>query len=70
MTHGKATLKENILITEGDVIIEQGATGIVTTYLPEQDTFAVMFPDNQWITFKETEEDFLKRCKYQSGKHE
>ena len=43
-----------------------GATGIVTAYLPEQDTFAVMFSDNRWITFKETEEDFLKRCKYET----
>ena len=70
MTHGKATLKENLLNTEGDVIVEQGATGIVTAYLPEQDIFAVMFSDDRWITFKETEEDLPELCRYQKEKDE
>ena len=66
MIHGIATLKESLLNIEGNVILKEGDSGFVTAYLPEQNTFAVKFSNNQWITFKETEEDFLKRCKFQT----
>ena len=42
--------------------LETGQTGVVTAYLPEQDTFAVDFGKDKggWITFHWTEEEFLK----------
>lgn len=36
-------------------------TGIITAYLPEEDIFAVIFGEGQWITFHCTEAEFLER---------
>jgi hypothetical protein len=42
--------------------LEPDQTGVVTAYLPEQETFAVDFGKDKggWITFHWTEEEFLK----------
>jgi len=52
--HGTAIAKEDI----GE-IIKKDDTGIITAYLPEDNTFAVFFSDSKWYTFKNTEEWFL-----------
>ena len=42
--------------------LEPEETGIVTAYLPEQNTFAVWFGKDKWITFQDwTEEKFLEQ---------
>jgi hypothetical protein len=42
--------------------LEQEESGLVTAYLPEQNTFAVWFGEKKWITFKDwTEEQFLEQ---------
>ncbi len=53
---GSAIAKENI----GD-LVKKGDGGMLTAYLPEQETFAVYFGEKKWFTFKETEESFLER---------
>jgi hypothetical protein len=57
--HGTAILRESILNIEGNVWVEKGEEGIVTAYLPEMETFAVIFTNDRWATFSETEESFV-----------
>lgn len=39
--------------------LEEGESGLITAYLPEQKIFAVWFSQDKWITFKDwTEEEF------------
>jgi len=52
--HGIAVAKENI----GE-IIKKNESGIITSYLPEMEKFAVLFSDDRWHTFNYTEEWFL-----------
>lgn len=52
--HGTAIAKEDI-----NEIIKKGNGGIITAYLPDDNTFAIFFGDNKWYTFHETEEWFL-----------
>lgn len=52
--HGTAIAKEDI----GE-IIKKGDKGIITAYLPEDNTFAIFFGDGKWYTFKDPEEWFL-----------
>jgi hypothetical protein len=52
--HGTAIAKEDI----GE-LIKKGETGIITAYLPEDNTFAVFFGDKKWCTFHDPEEWFL-----------
>jgi len=40
-------------------LIKKGETGIITAYLPEDNTFAVFFGDKKWYTFHDPEEWFL-----------
>ena len=54
--HGTAIAKEDI----GE-IIKKDEKGFVSAYLPEEEIFAVFFNEEKWITFKESEEEFLKR---------
>ena len=54
--HGLATHKGNL------EFLEPEETGLVTAYLPEQNTFAVWFGEGKWITFEDwTEEKFLEQ---------
>ena len=69
-THGIATLNEEIVDAEGNPVIKVGEQGVITTYLPEDDTFAVMFTEDRWITFQETEEEFNKRFKVEKTDEE
>ncbi len=42
--------------------LEPEETGIVTAYLPDQNTFAVWFGEEKWITFEDwTESQFLEQ---------
>jgi hypothetical protein len=61
MNHGIATIKSELLGLDGNVLVEVGEEGIVTAYLPEDKTFAVMFTNDRWYTFSEPEEAFLER---------
>lgn len=61
INHGTAVINEGLLDLNSNIIVEKGEEGIVTAYLPEMDTFAVMFTNNRWFTFKESEELFLKQ---------
>jgi len=41
---------------------KKGDIALLTAYLPEDNTFALLFDGvANWFTFKETEEEFLKR---------
>jgi hypothetical protein len=43
----------------------KGSIGIVTAYLPEDETFAVIWaPEGPWITYKEKESEFLERFRF------
>ena len=54
--HGIAVAKEDI----GE-LIKKGEPGIITAYLPEDNTFAVMFKgEGRWYTFKDNEQWFLE----------
>jgi hypothetical protein len=54
--HGTA-----IAILDVDYLnIKKDDCGIITTYLPKDDTFAVFFGNDKWITFKMKEEEFKK----------
>lgn len=64
INHGTAIMNEPLLNFDDSVIVNIGEEGIVTAYLPEQETFAVMFSGDRWFTFKESEESFLIRFKY------
>ena len=44
-----------------EIDVKKGEEGIITAYLPEDDTFAVYFGGKKWITFKETEKEFVNR---------
>ena len=60
--HGIARLRIALVTKDDEVIVEVGAEGLITAYLPEDETFAVMFKDdNGWYTFKESEETFKER---------
>jgi hypothetical protein len=62
ISHGTATIKGTLQDAEGGILVDVGEQGIITAYLPVDETFAVMFPDNKgWYTFKETEEEFNNR---------
>ena len=52
--HGTATAKEG-----GGEFVEKGESGVITAYLPEYKTFAVLFSEGRWYTFYESEEWFL-----------
>lgn len=52
--HGTAIAKMDI----GE-IIREGEFGLITAYLPTDNTFAIFYQDNRWFTFKESEEWFL-----------
>lgn len=52
--HGIATAKNDI----GE-IIKKDESGVITAYLPEMEKFAVIFSDNRFYTFNDTEEFFL-----------
>ncbi len=56
LNHGSAIAKQDINET-----VKIGDGGIITAYLPEEETFAVYFGDKKWFTFKEKEEAFLNR---------
>ena len=61
MNHGTATIKEALVNLEGETIVNIGEQGSITAYLPEDETFAVLFSKDRWYTFHESEEVFLKR---------
>jgi hypothetical protein len=61
--HGVAILKEPVFNLDGTILVDKDIPGIVTAYLPDMERFAVQFP-NKWLTFIETEEEFLKRVEY------
>ena len=60
LMHGIAILNRSIVY--GNELIESGTKGIITAYLPDMNKFAVMFPESQWITFDESEEEFNNIC--------
>ena len=57
--HGTAKLKKDIII-EGNVVRKTGEEGIITAYLPDEQTFGVMFDGlmgtGNWFTFHGTED--------------
>jgi len=61
MNHGTATIRKVLVDLENNPVVHVGEEGIITAYLPEMDKFAVMFSENRWYTFTETEEQFLIR---------
>jgi hypothetical protein len=61
MTHGTATIKQSLQDLEGNNVVEIGENGIITAYLPEMEKFAVLFSNDRWYTFTETEDQFLER---------
>jgi hypothetical protein len=58
--HGIARLRTAIVNENNEVIVEVGKEGLITAYLPNDETFAVMFKES-WHTFKESEETFKER---------
>ena len=64
MTHGTAILKEDIFDTDNSIKVPKNTKGVVTAYLPEQDMFAVMFTNEEWISFNMTEEEFKNKVDY------
>jgi len=52
--HGRAKLKKDY----HNLVI--GDEGMLTAYLPEDNTFAVHFGDKGWFTFKITLEEFTE----------
>ncbi len=64
INHGTAIINESLLNFDDDIVVNVGEEGIVTAYLPEEETFAVMFSGDRWFTFNESEESFLTRFKY------
>lgn len=64
ISHGTAIINEALIDAEGNGIVAVGEQGNITAYLPEDETFAVMFEGALgWYTFKETEEEFNNRFK-------
>jgi c-di-GMP-binding flagellar brake protein YcgR len=62
ISHGVAELKSEIVDAEGNAIVNAGDIGMITTYLPKDEIFAVMFEgDKGWYTFKETKKEFNNR---------
>lgn len=62
IAHGIAISKESIHDLEGNEIVEVGEQGAITAYLPDMETFAVMFNgEGRWFTFHETEAEFQER---------
>lgn len=59
--HGIAIIKQSLQDLEGNNVVEVGESGIITAYLPEMEKFAVLFSNDRWYTFTETEEKFLER---------
>jgi len=62
MFHGTATLKVDLKDNDGSILRSIGEIGEITAYLPDDDTFAVMFerkagPGN-WFTFMNNLEMF------------
>ena len=53
----KELVKE--IIKQPEEIIKKGDAGIITAYLPEDNTFGIFFGDGKWYTFKDPEEWFL-----------
>jgi hypothetical protein len=62
LMHGIAILNRSIVDRDGNELIASGTKGIITAYLPDMNKFAVMFPESQWITFDESEEEFNNIC--------
>jgi hypothetical protein len=54
--HGTAIAKNDIENTN----IKKDVGGIITAYLPLENIFAVFFGKDKWITFHNTEEEFLE----------
>jgi len=52
MMHGAAEAREE----HEDV--KKGTVGMITAYLPDMETFGVVWPGNKWVTYKCTEEQF------------
>jgi len=60
--HGIASLRTALVTKDDEVIVAVGEEGLITAYLPDDETFAVMFKDDKgWHTFKESEETFKER---------
>jgi hypothetical protein len=61
--HGVPAIYKGLASHKGNLeFLEPEETGVVTAYLPEQNTFAVWFGEEKWITFKDwTEEKFLEQ---------
>jgi hypothetical protein len=61
MNHGYATLKRDFYgLLKGD-------GGVITAYLPEDNTFAVHFGKKGWHTFKMTFEEFYDLFEVERG---
>lgn len=41
--------------------IKKGTVGMITAYLPEENIFAVIWPNKNLVTYKCTEEEFEKQ---------
>jgi len=63
-SHGKVKLKTPILDINENEVVSENEIGTITAYLPEMETFAIMFSRDRWITFKETEEEFKNKVKF------
>lgn len=55
MDHGKATAKVAI---EG--LIQEGESGVITAYLPDDRIFAVYFGEGRWFSFDGTSEQWFR----------
>lgn len=42
-------------------LIKKGDGGILSVYLPKQETFSLYFGDKKWYTFNEKESAFLEK---------
>ena len=58
LCHGYATTKNDIPNVDGSIYINRGEEGMITAYLPEDNTFAVWFIGKRWVTFKMSEQEF------------
>lgn len=61
MNHGTAKIKKELVDLEGNIVVQIGEVGVITAYLPDDETFAVLFSENRWYTFRESEKTFLER---------
>ncbi len=61
INHGTVTLKEGLIDENGKVVVTTKDIGIVTAYLPDMERFAIMFSDERWFTFYDTEKQFNDR---------